>query len=183
METVPSGAITLLFDFEFGWKPEILEMFENIPFWGPGNSEIFENNPFWGPEILEILDLWPFKLLSDCNIWKIIHSGNLFAEEWTWESWNLVQNKHFSENGSPGPATMLTRRASKFWVKPRSPFPEISHHDPKTTGKPPSIVSWPECQCFLRSLGSYDVHRIISYRHILLFLIRRHVFYRHILLI
>ena len=76
-----------------------------------------------------------------------IYFGNLFPETWTLESWNLAQNKHFSENGSPGQTTMLTRRASEFWVKPRSPFSEISHHDPEKIGKPPSIVSWPECQC------------------------------------
>ena len=41
---------------------------------------------------------------------------------------------------------MLTRRASKFCVKPRSPFSEIFDHDPKTIGKPLIIVSWPECR-------------------------------------
>ena len=41
---------------------------------------------------------------------------------------------------------MLTRRAAKFCVEPRSPFSEISHQDPQTIGKPLNIVSWPECQ-------------------------------------
>ena len=41
---------------------------------------------------------------------------------------------------------MLTRFVTKFCVEPRSPFSEISHHDPKTIGKPPNIVSWPEGQ-------------------------------------
>ena len=52
----------------------------------------------------------------------------------------------FSKNGSPGQTTMLTRRASKFCVEPRSPFSEIFDHDPKNIGKTPNIVSWPECQ-------------------------------------
>ena len=85
-------------------------------------------------------------LLSDCNVWGRIHFGNLFLEKWTCESWIWGQNKHFSENGSPGQTTMLMRRASKFWVEPRSPFFEISHHDPETNWKTPNIVSWPECQ-------------------------------------
>jgi len=41
---------------------------------------------------------------------------------------------------------MLTRRAAKFCVEPRSPFSYISHHDPKTLGKRLIIVSWPECR-------------------------------------
>ena len=85
-------------------------------------------------------------LLSDCNVWGRIHFGNLFLEKWTCESWIWGQNKYFSENGSPGQTSMLTRRASKFWVEPRSPFSEISHHDPKTIGKTPKIVPLPECQ-------------------------------------
>ena len=68
----------------------------------------------------------------------------------------LILN-NFAKNGSPGQTTMLMRRAAKFCVEPRSPFSEISHHDPETLGKPPSIVSWPECQCFLGSLGSYGI--------------------------
>ena len=39
---------------------------------------------------------------------------------------------------------MLTTSAAKFCVKPRSPFPNISHHDPKTLGKPVITISWPE---------------------------------------
>ena len=68
----------------------------------------------------------------------------------------LILN-NFSKNGSPGQTTMLMRRAAKFCVEPRSPFSKISHHDSKTLGEPPSIVSWPECQCFLGSLGSYGI--------------------------
>ena len=41
---------------------------------------------------------------------------------------------------------MLTRRASKFCAKPRSPFSEIYHQESKTIGKPQNIVSWPECR-------------------------------------
>ena len=41
---------------------------------------------------------------------------------------------------------MLIRFVSKFWVEPRSPFSNISHHDPKTIWKTPNIVSWPECR-------------------------------------
>ena len=57
----------------------------------------------------------------------------------------LILN-YFSKNGSPGQTTVLMRRAAKFCVKPRSPFSEISHQDPKTIGKPPNIISWPECR-------------------------------------
>ena len=57
----------------------------------------------------------------------------------------LILN-NFSKNGSPGQTTMLMRRAAKFCVEPRSPFFYISHHDPKTLGKPLIIVSWPECR-------------------------------------
>ena len=41
---------------------------------------------------------------------------------------------------------MLTTSASKFCVEPRSPIPDISHHDPQTMEKPSNIVSWPECR-------------------------------------
>ena len=41
---------------------------------------------------------------------------------------------------------MLTTSASKFCVEPRSPFPDISHHDPQTIAKPSNILSWPECR-------------------------------------
>ena len=41
---------------------------------------------------------------------------------------------------------MLMRRAAKFCVEPRSPFPEIFHQESKTLGKRLNIVSWPECQ-------------------------------------
>ena len=57
----------------------------------------------------------------------------------------LILNNFF-KNGSPGQTTMLMRRAAKFCVEPRSPFSEISHQESKTLGKPPNIVSWPECQ-------------------------------------
>ena len=57
----------------------------------------------------------------------------------------LILN-NVSQNVSPGQTTMLMRRAAKFCVEPRSPFSEISHQESKTIGKPPNIVSWPECQ-------------------------------------
>ena len=46
----------------------------------------------------------------------------------------------------PIQTTMLTRSASKFCVEPRSPLPNISHHNSKTIGKPQNIVSCSECQ-------------------------------------
>ena len=52
----------------------------------------------------------------------------------------LILN-NFSKNGSPGQTPMLMRRAAKFCVEPRSPFENISHHDPKTLRKPLMIVS------------------------------------------
>ena len=39
---------------------------------------------------------------------------------------------------------MLTTSAAKFCVETWSPFSNISHHDPKTFGKPLIIVSWPD---------------------------------------
>ena len=62
------------------------------------------------------------------------------------KSMNFLKFGHFLKNGSPGQTTMLTRRAAKFCVEPRSPFSEISHQKSKTIGKPSNIVSWPECQ-------------------------------------
>ena len=52
----------------------------------------------------------------------------------------------FSENGLQGQTSMLSRRAAKFRVEARSPFSNISHHNPTTLGKPPNIISWPESQ-------------------------------------
>ena len=62
------------------------------------------------------------------------------------KSEHFLKSGHFSREGSPGQTTMLTTSAAKFWVEPRSPFFNISHHDPKTLGKPSIIVPWPECQ-------------------------------------
>ena len=85
----------------------------------------------------------------------VMQNQNLFLENWHF--WNfrtsifsksvyfLILNNFF-KNGSPGQTTMLMRRAAKFWVEPRSPFSEIFYQESKTIGKPPNIVSWPECQ-------------------------------------
>ena len=51
-----------------------------------------------------------------------------------------------SKNGSWGQTTMLPGFVSKFCVEPRSPFSNISHHDPKTMWETSNIVPWPECQ-------------------------------------
>ena len=67
----------------------------------------------------------------------------------------LILNNFF-KNGSPGQTTMLMRRGAKFWVEPWSPFSYISHHDPKTLGKPLIIVSWPECRPEFPSDGGDD---------------------------
>ena len=72
-----------------------------------------------------------------------------FRQFWTCpksKSTHFLKFRHFLKNGSPGQTTMLTRRAAKFCVEPRSPFSYISHHDPKTLGKRLIIVSWPECR-------------------------------------
>ena len=98
---------------------------------------------FWGKvseKLLSVLKL-PAGLLSRKNddFWKF----------WTCpesKSMHFLKFGHFLKNGSPGQTTMLTTSAAKFWVEPRSPFSYISHHDPKTLGKPLIIVSWPECQ-------------------------------------
>merc|ERR1712138_125971 len=91
-------------------------------------------------------------ILGTCS-WKTEH-GDLE---------NQGQNKHFSENGSPGQTTMLTRRASKFCVKPRSPFSKISHHDPKTIGKTAKIVPLPECQPELLGYVHFTFFTLFSY--------------------
>ena len=83
----------------------------------------------------------PAGLLSrkNCDFWKF----------WTCpesKSMHFLKFGHFLKNGSPGQTTMLTRRAAKFCVEPRSPFSYISHHDPKTLAKRLIIVSWPECR-------------------------------------
>ena len=64
--------------------------------------------------------------------------------------------KNFSKNGSPGQTTMLTRRAAKFCVEPRSPFSEISHQKSKTIGNPRNIVSWLECRALELPSTTHD---------------------------
>ena len=92
-----------------------------------------------------------------------VHVGKVYISLW------LIT---FSQNGSPGQTTMLTRRASKFCAKPRSPFSEISHHDPKTIGKTPKTGPLPECQpellgyvhfTFFFTLFSYYFHIFVKY--------------------
>ena len=112
----------------------------------------------------------PRLLISDCNVWGRIHFGNLFLEKWPYESWMWGKNKHFSENGSPGQTTMLTRRAAKFCVEPRSPFSEISHQESNTIGTPPNIVSWPECQPEFpkwrrRRFPKNSLHLVLPWEH------------------
>ena len=99
-----------------------------------------------------ILIFWfwkaPFCLEAPC--------GAFVPEKWQFSKmfWTCPESKsmhflkfeYFLKNGSPGQTTMLTRRAAKFCVEPRSPFFYISHHDPKTLGKRLIIVSWPECR-------------------------------------
>jgi len=123
-------------------------------------------------KLLYVLKL-PAGLLSRENynfliFWTCLESKSMY----------FLKFEHFLKNGFPGQTTMLTRRASEFWVKSRSRFSEISHHDPKTIGKPRSIVSWPECQCF-EVIGVIWHLSYYFCRHTLLFLIRRHIFYRH----
>ena len=98
----------------------------------------------------------PILSQSEKLLYVLSHPAGLLSRK-NYDFWNfgtypfsksvyfLILN-NFSTNGSPGQTTMLTRRASKFCVKPRSPFSEISHHDPKTIGQTPNIVSWPECR-------------------------------------
>ena len=73
-------------------------------------------------------DFWKF---WTCPFWKVVH---------------FLKFGHFVKNGSAGQTTMLTRRATKFCVEPRSPFSNISHQESKTIGKPSNIASWPECR-------------------------------------
>ena len=80
-------------------------------------------------KLLYVLKL-PAKLLSRKN--------DDFLIFWTCpesKSMHFLKFGHFLKNGSPGQTTMLTGRAAKFCVEPRSPFSYISHHDPKTLGK------------------------------------------------
>ena len=72
---------------------------------------------------------------------------------WTASIQKVLKLNDF-QNGSPGQTTMLTASRAKFCIEPRSPFPNISHHELKTLGKPPIIVSWPERQPEFASDGN-----------------------------
>ena len=80
------------------------------------------------------------------------HPAGLFIREaysrtcLFWKRVHVLIFGDISKNGSPGQSNMLTRSTSIFCVEPRSPFSNISHHDPKTLGNPVIIVSWPECR-------------------------------------
>ena len=64
-------------------------------------------------------------ILGTCS-WKNGHG--IFRK--TPKSVYLLILNDFLKSGSPGQTTMLMRRASKFCVKPRSPFSEIYHQGP-----------------------------------------------------
>ena len=69
---------------------------------------------------------------------RLSRKNNDFLKFWTSpfsKSVYFLILSNFSKNGSPGQTTMLMRRAAKFCVEPRSPFSEISHHDPKNLRK------------------------------------------------
>ena len=111
-----------------------------------------------------------YKLFFGKDPWKVISSfsdsgkllyvlklpaGLLSRQNYDfWKFWTCSESKrmhflkfgHVLRNGSPGQTTMLTRRAAKFCIEPRSPFFYISYHDPKTLGKRLITVSWPECR-------------------------------------
>ena len=78
--------------------------------------------------------------------WGRNHFGNLFLEKITWQFWKSVENKQFSQNGSPGQTTMLTRFVSKFWVGPPCQCPNISYLDPRSIWKAPTIAPQPKCR-------------------------------------
>ena len=102
------------------------------------------------------VDLMSSSLDSQELLYVLQHPARLLSRKNYdfWNFWTCPESKsmhflnfgHFLENGSAGQTTMLTRRAAKFCVEPRSPFFYISHHDPKTLGKPLIIVSWPQCR-------------------------------------
>ena len=98
------------------------------------------------PQGLLFLKNEHFRKFGTCPFWKSVHFL-IFGD--------------FFKNGSPGQTTMLTRRAAKFCVKPRSPFSEISHHDPKAIGKAPKIVPLPECQPELLGYVHFTFFHII----------------------
>ena len=92
------------------------------------------SSPLESEELLYVLSHLA-RLLSRKN--------NNFLKFWTclfWKSVHFLKFGHFFKNGSPGQTTMLTMSAAKFCVEPRSPFSNISHHDPQTTGTPSNIV-------------------------------------------
>ena len=147
------------YSFNWFWKRGIWGILENNHYWTSMPPISHSNSYYWtsmppisqSEKLLYVLS-HPAGLLSRKNddFW------NFGTYPFSKSVYFLILN-NFSKNGSPGQTTMLMRRAAKFCVEPGSPFSEISHHDPKTLGKPPSIVSWPECQCFLGSLGSYGI--------------------------
>ena len=95
--------------------------------------------------------------------------GNLFLEN---EHGNLELSleQAFFSKWLPRAKHYAHEMRSEILFKTRSPFSEIFHHDPETVGKPPSIVSWSECQCFLGSSV------LFFYRRILFFLSQRIIF-------
>ena len=103
--------------------------------------------PTIGPQCLQSVNL------KSSSMSMKLPQGLLFLENWHFLNFKIFPFSksvyflilsNFSKNGAPGQTTMLTRRAAKFCVEPRSPFSNISQHDPKTLGKLLIIVSWPE---------------------------------------
>ena len=123
--------------------------------------------------MLQVITVCFLRLSSKVTISKVELCKIKICFLENWHFWNfrtsifsksvyfLILNNFF-KNGSPGQTTMLMRRAAKFWVEPRSPFSEIFYQESKTIGKPPNIVSWPECQPEFPSDGGVGVPTTLS---------------------
>ena len=130
--------------------PQCLQSVNRIPIIGPQCLQSVNRIDISGPQCLQSVNLKSSSMFGRTLRGFFPGKNHDFWIFWTCpfsKSVHFLKFGHFFREGSPGQTTMLTRRVSKFWVKPRSPFSDISHHDPETIGKPPSIVSWPECQC------------------------------------
>ena len=152
--------------FNWFWKRGIWGILENDHYWTSMPPISHSNFYYWTsmPPISRYNSYYwtsmPILRQSEKLLYVLSHPAGLLSRKNYdfWKFWTCSFSKsvilsnfcHFSRESSSGQTTLLTRRVSKFWVKPRSPFFEIFHHDPKTIGQPSNIVSWAELQCFLK---------------------------------
>ena len=64
----------------------------------------------------------------------------------------VEQHNHVFQNASLGQTTLLDMSGSKFCLEPLARNPDISRmtQSPINDLRTPNMLSWPECQSFLR---------------------------------